>query len=126
MLNHIVKAVAAAVREHVVKRFSRSPQWSKLRKNFLRENPKCKACGSTVSLQVHHVRPFHIDPALELDHTNLITLCMSKNECHIRIGHGDNYKAFNPLVREHCAFLQIHPATFETIAIKAKEMRQLL
>lgn len=126
MLNHIVKAVAAAVREHVVKRFSRSPQWSTLRKNFLRENPKCKACGSTVSLQVHHVRPFHIDPALELDHTNLITLCMSKNECHLRLGHGDNFKAFNPLIREHCAFVTLHPESFELIVDLAATKKQYL
>jgi hypothetical protein len=51
-------------------------------------------------LQVHHVKPFHLLPELELDESNLISLCMGPNECHLFIGHGDSFRCYNPNVRE--------------------------
>ena len=48
---------------------------------------------------MHHVIPFHLDPAKELDRTNLIVLCMAyPQECHLQIGHGGYFKAYNPNV----------------------------
>jgi hypothetical protein len=47
-------------------------------------HPACEACGTTAELNVHHIKPFHIYPELELDHTNLITLCRVH---HFTIGH---------------------------------------
>ena len=59
-------------------------------------HPTCAACGSNKRLQVHHIQPFHLYPELELEPTNLITLCMDISECHLLLGHGDNFRMFNP------------------------------
>jgi hypothetical protein len=50
---------------------------------------------------VHHIEPYHLNPGLELFSKNFIALCMGPNECHLRIGHGDDFDAFNPKVVEH-------------------------
>ena len=34
-------------------------------------------------------------PELELDPNNLITLCMGENSCHLDIGHGGSFRAYN-------------------------------
>lgn len=60
-------------------------------------------------MQVHHVDPYHLDPAKELDPANLISLCMGPLECHVRIGHGDDFKAYFPDVRVMAANLLAHP-----------------
>jgi hypothetical protein len=49
---------------------------------------------------------------------------MSSKECHILLGHGDNFKMFNPAVREHAQYVKEHPESFELIVEKAKELRQ--
>lgn len=59
----------------------------------------CRCCGSRENLNVHHIKPFHIDPALELDFDNLVTLC---REHHFHIGHKDNWKNSNPNVCADC------------------------
>ena len=82
---------------------SRSPRWSTVRKKHLEANPVCAACGSTEKLEVHHIMPFHLDPELELEPTNLITLCESKKNgvtCHLLFGHLGNYKSFNKNAKE--------------------------
>lgn len=80
----------------------RSPEWHKVEKEHLAVEGWCRYCGATTALQVHHVEPFHLDPAKELDPTNLITLCENSHdgvECHLHIGHLGNWKNFNPAVR---------------------------
>jgi len=79
---------------------SRSPKWPSLEKEFLKEHPKCEACGTVLRLELHHKLPFHLHPELELDPNNLITLCMDISECHLKIGHGDDFKAYNPNILE--------------------------
>jgi 5-methylcytosine-specific restriction protein A len=77
----------------------RSPQWDRTRKLFAIANPFCAACGGKIDLQVHHCRPFHLYPELELVQANLIVLCENKGRhCHLRIGHSWDWKAFNPNV----------------------------
>ena len=76
---------------------ARSSHWPKIEKDFLSKNPVCAACQTVNHLQVHHIKPFHLHPELELEETNLITLCMDK-ECHIKLGHGGDWKAYNPNV----------------------------
>lgn len=95
-LIHAVRLFKAATRKIGEKR---SSLWPKVEKDFLSKNPACAACGSSKHLNVHHKRPFHLHPELELDETNLITLCMDK-DCHLLIGHGDNFKAYNPNVEQ--------------------------
>lgn len=80
----------------------RSSKWQTVRKNFLESHKTCAACGAEINLQVHHKKPFHIHPELELDEKNLITLCEEKGEagCHLKIGHLGDWKSFNPNVEK--------------------------
>jgi 5-methylcytosine-specific restriction endonuclease McrA len=81
----------------------RSPRWRTVRKEFIKNNNSCAACGSTKDLEVHHVIPVHIDESKELDMDNLITLC--SESCHILFGHLMDFKSHNPMVREDCALM---------------------
>ena len=113
MISHLLRVAHSQLRE-AAKRGSkigqlltnepaRSPRWPKVERAFKTLHPLCAACGGDERLNVHHKKPFHLDPALELDNRNLITLCMGKLECHLRIGHGDNFKAYNPDVEADAA-----------------------
>lgn len=79
----------------------RSPKWSSVRKAHLSKFPSCAACGRQQKLEVHHKVPVHINPELELDPSNLITLC--DDPCHLVFGHLLNYKSYNKSVEEDCA-----------------------
>jgi 5-methylcytosine-specific restriction enzyme A len=77
----------------------RSSRWAKVRKEHLEANPKCIVCEGTQQLNVHHIKPFHLHPELELDPNNLVTLCECASYgiiCHLLIGHLGNYKNINP------------------------------
>ena len=77
----------------------RSRHWREVRKEHLKANPTCKMCGGRKRLQVHHILPVHLYPSLELDRTNLITLCRGKKygvDCHLLIGHLGDFKTYNP------------------------------
>lgn len=77
----------------------RSSHWSTVRKHHLQNHPTCAACGGTEKLQVHHKQPYHLHPDLELEPTNLITLCEYGDiDCHFNIGHHRDWKSFNPNV----------------------------
>lgn len=81
----------------------RSTKWTQVRKKFLKSNPNCAVCGSVKKLEVHHKKPFHQHPGLELSESNLITLCESKKNgvtCHLLFGHLGNYKSINTHVDE--------------------------
>lgn len=81
----------------------RSSKWSKVRKEFLEQNPACAICGGDKKLEVHHIVPFNEDPSKELDNTNLITLCESKKygvTCHLFFGHLGKYTRCNPDIAE--------------------------
>lgn len=79
-------------------RKKRSKYWPKVRKRFLLNNNRCACCGRKNGLEVHHIKPFHLNPELELDYNNLITLC--GKSCHLLIGHLRNWKAYNDTVKE--------------------------
>lgn len=88
----------------------RSSEWHKVRKTHLRAHPVCEVCGIAKDLQVHHLKPFHLYPELELEPSNLITLCTSKNwgfNCHLIAGHGGNYQWENPDTAENAAGLKV-------------------
>ena len=88
------------LREHVVKKFTRSSGWSKTRKQHIKANPLCAACGSKRKLEVHHIRDVSTAPDLELEPSNLITLCRAGTQCHLTFGHLGNWKSINPCVEE--------------------------
>jgi len=75
----------------------RSPEWRKVRKAHLREESWCKMCGGNKDLQVHHIKPFHLYPELELDPENLITLCERRGiDDHLYYGHLGDWQKINP------------------------------
>jgi 5-methylcytosine-specific restriction protein A len=131
-LKRIVRHTHAKTRELLKKRpglakkagvKARSSGWSKVEHEFLKTHGVCAACGGREALQVHHVKPFHLHPELELDPENLITLCMSGDlDCHLRIGHGGSFKCYNPDVREDCEFVG-RGINREVIIKSAKEKR---
>ena len=87
----------------------RSPEWPKVRAEHLRTHLACESCGQKDHLQVHHVLPFHVEPKMELDPSNLITLCTDgpcNLNCHFVWGHLGNTKCYNPNVREDAAFFR--------------------
>lgn len=73
--------------------YGRSPSWRKVRAEYLKNNPECAACGRTEDLEVHHIIPYHKNPDLELETSNLITLC--GKYCHFVFGHFMNWKSWN-------------------------------
>lgn len=79
---------------------TRSAKWPRVRDRHLRSHPRCAACESTEHLQVHHIKPYHLHPELELAPDNLITLCMDNEDCHLFLGHGGSFRMFNPNVTE--------------------------
>jgi len=79
----------------------RSGRWAFARKTFLLTHPACEVCRRTTDLNVHHKKPFHLFPALELDPRNLVTLCESKGmNCHFVFGHLANWKSYNTNIDE--------------------------
>jgi 5-methylcytosine-specific restriction enzyme A len=86
----------------------RSGKWPTLERKIKAERPKCEICGSPTQT-IHHIKPFHAHPELELDPDNLIALC---DNCHRLWAHfGCCYSTWNPLIGE----IAKHP---ERITIK--------
>lgn len=81
---------------------ARSPEWGRVEREHLLHEPACVACGyQGQGLQVHHIKPFHLHPDLELDPRNLITLCEVKGrDHHLLIGHLDDWESYNVHVRD--------------------------
>jgi hypothetical protein len=85
----------------------RSSKWDGVRKKHLNQNPKCAICEGKARLNVHHIKPFHSHPELELEPSNLITLCESNSygiNCHLLVGHLGNYKNINPTSTQDAKF----------------------
>jgi len=121
---HLARVAHSVVRESLIKPTTRSDRWPTVRKHYLSLHPKCAACGGSTLLQVHHEKPFHDDPTLELDLNNLITLCMGKTECHLMIGHGGSFKQYNPNVVADALAAAANPNNFTQIAAKAEAARK--
>lgn len=87
--------------------YGRSGKWPRVRATHLERQPRCIACGRDKELEVHHVRPYHLEPSAELDDGtdgtdgNLVTVCA--DPCHLVFGHCLSWKRWNPSVREDCA-----------------------
>lgn len=81
---------------------TRSGQWPAVRAVHLKGEPVCRICGGNKSITVHHIEPFHLNPKLELDPTNLITLCegAGNGNHHLIFGHWGNYRTkYNPNIQ---------------------------
>ena len=80
----------------------RSGEWPSVRKAHLEKSPDCVVCGGKQKIEVHHIQPFHLNPSLELDPLNLITLCEAKKNgvnCHLLFGHIGNFNSVNTQVK---------------------------
>jgi 5-methylcytosine-specific restriction protein A len=85
----------------------RSPQWKEVRQKWLSEHNECVVCRKKTMLNVHHIKPFHLYPELELDPINFITLCEHSGlNCHFLIGHSADWLAYNPNVVEDSLFFR--------------------
>jgi len=95
-----MKRISHKQSEKVPKGAKRSNHWSTVRKAHLKKHPACAVCEATTGhIEVHHIHPFHSHPELELDPSNLITLCENLKDgvsCHLLIGHLGSFKSFNP------------------------------
>ena len=79
----------------------RSSRWRKLRKKFIKENPRCEVCGSDQNVVPHHITPVHVNFEQELNENNLITLCTNKTfNCHLFFGQLRNWSKYNPNIVE--------------------------
>ena len=124
-IKHAINVIRHVVHQTSSKR-KRNPKWDSARDDYLKSHSICAACGSTTKLNVHHKKPFHLYPELELDPANFITLCMS-NDCHLLIGHGDDFKAYNPDVTPDAAIVandkENLPAVLKEVSLQAKQKR---
>jgi len=77
----------------------RSPKWGSVRAAYLKEHPVCEVTGTAKALEVHHIKPFHLHPELELEPSNLMTLTRKYNT-HYLMGHLLNWKSWNAKVSE--------------------------
>jgi hypothetical protein len=91
-----------AIKDRIVgkapKGAKRASGWRKVRKQHLKNHPRCYVCGSKKKIEVHHIVPFHVAPDLELEPDNMMTLCERKKygiNCHLLIGHFGNYQRVN-------------------------------
>ena len=98
-LHHKDTVMAGWFREQFVKRLGRASGWRKVRKEHLKRHPQCENCGKWQKrgMQVHHIKPVGLYPALELDPKNLITLC-GNPRCHLDKGHLGNWRSYNEAV----------------------------
>ncbi len=80
----------------------RSPEWPRVAKEHRLRESACVACGyKGKKLQVHHIKPFHLHPHLELDPHNLITLCEVRGrDHHLLLGHLDAWDSYNEHIRQ--------------------------
>lgn len=81
--------------------YGRSGQWARVRREHLEREPACAACGRRENLEVHHVQSYRDHPELELEPTNLMTLCA--DPCHIVHGHCMSFTRINKHAREDAA-----------------------
>jgi hypothetical protein len=74
----------------------RSGKWPAFLKRFLKLNPLCAGCGRKAETG-HHVVPFHVDPARELDPDNVVAVCIPD---HFVLCHAGSWSLVVPNCRE--------------------------
>lgn len=83
----------------------RSSHWPATERLHKKMFPNCIVCGTTKSIQVHHIFPFHFcialgRPDLENDQRNLASVCetsrlVKTENHHLLIAHFDDFKSAN-------------------------------
>ena len=90
----------------------RNPAWEKESRAWLQTHNECEASGSKDNLTVHHVKPVHLYPELEMEPKNWMALCTDwmSFDLHRMVGHLGNWSHFNPHARELAASMRFHIA----------------
>lgn len=60
---------------------------------------RCQICGTSLNLQVHHVKPVRTHPELITEKNNCLVLCSGRNQasgCHKLCGHNGDFMLINP------------------------------
>lgn len=100
----------------------RSASFDALAQSVIALRARCCACAGSAQLQTHHVV---VGSALEFERSNILVLCMGANECHLRIGHGGDWRRRNPTVvfdaAESLRFPERRPAIHRRAAQAAIE-----
>lgn len=102
----------------------RSPKWPSVRLAHLKLHPECIVCGNTEGVEVHHKKSFASRPELELDQSNLCTLCRNGKggmPCHLVLGHGFDFQYYNPNVERDAAIAKELLNAVRSNRIKSKE-----
>lgn len=85
----------------------RSPKWPAVLKKFLKLHPTCEGCGRKAET-AHHVVPFHVESARELDPTNLVAVCIP---CHFCLAHLNCWNLWATTAREDLAYHLVRTKT---------------
>jgi hypothetical protein len=80
-------------------RAKRSAHWPAFLKQFLAAHPDCFGCGRK-AVTGHHDVPFHVEPARELDESNILAVCLP---CHFVLCHAGDWKLWVKTAREDLA-----------------------
>lgn len=118
MLQRILQAVFGKDPDPGACGCARNPAWEKASKEFL-IGKVCIVCGGTRGMQTHHKYPFHLFPDREMDSKYWVPICTDGPggmNCHRTVGHGGNFKNYNPHVEsdagaENACFRQIQNHT---------------
>ena len=80
----------------------------KAKRAYKKVHCKCAVCGYGKDLEVHHIKPVHMEPRLAADPTNFITLCDTRNTgCHYIWGHfRDFVKGWNCHIVEFANYVR--------------------
>ena len=123
LITHIkygVGLIKHSVRDIRIKT-KRSSKWSALEKSFKKQFPTCACCRTNKKVQIHHIVPFHVSPELELEPTNLISLCMSKRMCHLQIAHCGSFRKWTENIRQYASILSKDISKYNEIVKLSKE-----
>jgi 5-methylcytosine-specific restriction enzyme A len=83
---------------------------NKAKKAYIKSHMECALCGSQKGLEVHHIKPVHVDITMACDHDNMITLCdgLLNKGCHWKWGHFENFSSgSNPNIREFAIITRV-------------------
>lgn len=126
LLTHLRHAmrVHASEKHEAAKKKERPAAVTEAQHHYVKAHPACEACGCNVHVQGHHVVGYRDSAELAADPSNFISLCMGPSECHLLIGHGDDFHFNNPNVRADAAAALAHPEQLEAIRVRAKAARK--
>jgi 5-methylcytosine-specific restriction enzyme A len=87
----------------------RDPRWAKESREWLAEHAECELCGHDAieDLEVHHERPYHLFPELEMDRQYWHALCRRPHDCHRLWGHLSDFSLYNPILRESIVIVKL-------------------